>query len=723
MRALCGALCVIFCGALCIGFAEPPVARAHGTTDAVIEESDLTDTPPADYKINPATQGDAKDKKYNDYFLKEDLQTISIQIDENNLNYLFQNAADKPTVMAESVKVGDQEFGYVGLRTKGNYTLSHTVTDYAESDRFSFALNFGKYITEEKYGEEQTFFGCDKISLNNFFFDGSMMKEYCSMKLMTEMGLPAPQYGLAKVYINDRYYGVYFMVESMERSIIKQYKNAKGSDVSKYLTKPEDTTLKYDDAMDKYLTKDGSFDLSSVLKRDADGTYTATGLLAKQGELWEYDEDTLQDVAELLPDVLSWQKKLTGLSEGKDFSGDDIDVNSEAYLELLEQIMDVDEVVRYFAASSFLVQMDNMFVEQHNFGLYIDGDGKCMIVPWDYDLSFGCYFPSTAEATANFDLDTMYKTDGTGFAIGLNNEYAAGYEDYPLFHVIFQNKKLMEKYHQYMKDCAKVAALGGEIYSGKTFPPGFFHASIAGIQEKLIEAASEKLADNVYYVNHQRQPQGVRAALPNLSKIVAMRSVGVLLQAEGEDALVTGQGCHLETLGNAMPGSVTAQGKLAAVDAATGIFTIGDYASTWSKRAPELKVSALGSGDADYKMAEEALGSGGKLAVYEISDKAKSTDGYTLYIPFESAEEAAKMSVFRCDSGGLEKREAQTEDNFVVLREEELGCFAFIDNPDASASAVSRPGALYGLWILAGAIVVIAGLCIFIKKRKSLKKS
>ena len=62
----------------------------HGTTDKRITESMLANTPPSDYEIDKSIQGDAKDGVYNDYFLKDDVQTVSIEVDENNLNYLLQ---------------------------------------------------------------------------------------------------------------------------------------------------------------------------------------------------------------------------------------------------------------------------------------------------------------------------------------------------------------------------------------------------------------------------------------------------------------------------------------------------------------------------------------------------------------------------------------------------------------------------------------------------------
>lgn len=285
------------------------------------------------------------------------------------------------------------------------------------------------------------------------------------------MGLPTPQYGIAKLYINDAYYGVYFMVEGLDQALVAKHQQIKRKEVGEYITKPENTDLTYDERLDRFCREDGSFDLSEVLKQDKNGVYHATGILKDSSYLWEEDEETLQDVAQPLPTVLAWQKKLNQLAGGKAFDGTELDVNSETYIELLNEIMDVDEVVRYFATHSFLVQMDDMFVEQHNYGLYVDDNGKAMILPWDYDLSFGCYYPSTSELTANFDIDMMYKGGDERFfgATPLSAEEV--YAQFPLFYVIYQNTSLMEKYHGYMRECSKIAALGGTTTMGKSYEP------------------------------------------------------------------------------------------------------------------------------------------------------------------------------------------------------------------------------------------------------------
>ena len=94
----------------------------------------------------------------------------------------------------------------------------------------------------------------------------------------------------------------------------------------------------------------------------------------------------------------------------------------------------------------------------------------------------------------------------------------------------------------------------------------------------LFAAASEKLADNVYYMNNIKQPSGAKKGIPNLAKIIAMRSVGVVNQVNDEEAWVCTYGCDLSTLGNAVKGEAAKSGLLTAVDTATGIYVTAKYA-------------------------------------------------------------------------------------------------------------------------------------------------
>lgn len=650
-------LVLFLVSALISGMISPAASVAeakgsHGTVSGIITEEQLKNTPPSpdEYSVNMGTQGSAKDGRYDAWFLKDDIQTVRIEMDDVNLNYMLQNATDKPTVMTKKVTIGDQTVCYTGLKTKGNYTLART--DESDSDRFSFTINFGKYIKKKKgYEATQNFYGCNKISFNNFFFDKTMMKEYLALKLMTEMGVPTPQYGLAKLYINNEYYGVYFMVEAVDSSVLEQYLGQGSAQISDYLTKPEGTRLHYDEGLRIYKAADGSFTLDSLspaLAKNAKGDYVVdeSSLLAGQSGLWEDDPDTLKDVAEMIPTVLTWEERLNLLSRGKDFSGKAVDVNSSRYLELLGQIMDVDEVVRYFAVHSFIIQMDNMFNQEQNFGLYVDRSGKSLLIPWDYDLGWGCFHtPFDAESVANWDVDKMFTPDL------IQGSADSVYSDFPLFYVIYQNRSLMEKYHQYMKDCSLIASLGGKTSTGTFYDAGRFAAAIDVLMPKLQAAASEKLADHVYYMDHERernryrqcnQPSSLLRGLPNLSKVVAGRAVGVFSQISGIQTTVCGYGCDMSTIGNAGTGRPSNGGNLTIIDDKTGIFATAEYAQNqmWNNNAagPSLTVSKLSAEDEIFKAVKKKTNcdSDQNMEVYHMTNTKEPFSSYRIYIPVSS---------------------------------------------------------------------------------------
>lgn len=662
------------------------------------EERAEAPKPPAsfeEYKVNEKMQAEAKDGAYNRFFLKDALQTVSIEIEEEAFADILAHAVEKPSAMAESVTIGGETEWYVGLKTKGNYTLEHTAMDPNNSKRFSFSVNFGKYVKKKSHGEKQNFYGCNKISFNNFFFDKTQMKEFCSMMLMQEMGVVTPQFGLAKLYINGEYYGVYFMVESMDSSVIEQHFQLEKEEVSDYLTKPEDSSLLYEGKLfDSYLDKDGSFDLSGVLVQKEDGTWQAKEELDTVNYLWEKEEDTLQDVAEMLPTVLSWERRLNLLSKGMDFEGKKLDVNSDRYLELLGQVLDVDEVLRYFAAHSFLVQMDNMFTVYRNYGLYVDKNGRASLAAWDYDLSFGCYFPSIAENTANYDVDVMYKDDGAQWGEGNQNltlwagnaEHSQKeegicerYEEFPLFHVLYQNKKLRKQYRQYLRECTKIMALGGTTSRGKSYSPANANSYIEHFAPILKQAHEEPLGEDVYYVNDINQPADLEVGLPNLSRIIAMRAMSVMLQTEGTNSRVSGNGCDLSTLGNALWGASSNIGHLTVVDAATGISVRKKFLE--GETVPNLKVLLLGKKGETFGDIMRATGCEDEehLTAWQLTSLFQGKGEFTVYIPLEPGQDMEHIEAYSYEAGEAVKLKSSVEDNILIVNTEELEYIAMVN--------------------------------------------
>ncbi len=660
----------------------------HGTATEIITKDMLSNKAPKDYVINQEMQADAEDGLYSKYFLKEELQTVSVTIDENNFNYLLQNAMDEPYVMTESVTIGDQTIGYAGIKTKGNWTL--WATNESASDRFSFTINMGKFIKKKDYGAKQNFYGVDKISFNNMFHDKTAMKEYCAMRLMDEMGIPTPEYGMAKLYVNGDYYGVYFMVEAMDKSILERY--FESDDVSDYILKPEGTRFVYDEALNQYKDENGEFtmdSLSSVLYENEDGDYEAAGELLNSAALWEADDDTLQDVAEMLPTVLTWQDKLNLLSAGKDFEGNEIDVNSKKYIELLNEIMDVEETLKYFATHSFIVQQDNMFSNLQNYAFYVGEDGKSMMIPWDYDLGWGTYFdPYDAEGVANNDLDNMYSAYFNGYG---DMTAAEVYAQFPLVNVLFQNKKLWGKYYEYMEDCAKIAALGGTTTDGQVYEAGRFAEIIDELAPQLIEAAAEEMPANVFYTNGFVQPRDMAAGLPNLKKLIAMRSVGVWLQKNKVNSIVTGCSADLFTLGNAMTGTYSVSGTLTAVDAETGIFATANY-PVEGNIGPVLDVQTVDVTSEIFKNIKTKLGckNDEDLIVYAMSNTKNPESIYELYIPVSADFETKKTAVYEYNEDILTELKVKTEDNLYKVRTDDISYIVVANNCKPAKKAVVK---------------------------------
>ena len=83
-----------------------------------------------------------------------------------------------------SVVIDGESFGNVGLRAKGNTSLTQ-VESYG-NNRYSFKLEF------DHYESGQTYHGLDKLSLNNIIQDNTYMKDYITYRMMGEFGAVSP---------------------------------------------------------------------------------------------------------------------------------------------------------------------------------------------------------------------------------------------------------------------------------------------------------------------------------------------------------------------------------------------------------------------------------------------------------------------------------------------------------------------------------------------------
>ena len=114
----------------------------------------------------------------------------------------------------------------------------------------------------------------------------------------------------------------------------------------------------------------------------------------------------------------------------------------------LAESMDVDNILRYMAVQTFVVNLDSLSGSMaHNYYLYED-DGQLNIIPWDYNLAFGGFQSGSASETINFPIDTP-------FSSGVN------LADRQFFMALLENETYLAQYHDYLSQLVEEYVNGG----------------------------------------------------------------------------------------------------------------------------------------------------------------------------------------------------------------------------------------------------------------------
>lgn len=336
-----------------------------------------------------------------------------------------------------TVIIDNEVYKNVGIRAKGNTSLSSVAA--SGSERYSFKIEF------DHYDESKNYYGLDKISLNNIIQDNTYMKDYITYQLMGEFGVSAPLCSYSYITVNGEDWGLYLAVECVEESFLtRNY----GTDYGE-LYKPDSTgmgggrgngehfEMDEDSVPDKNLapgTGDppGGNDFGE--NTFAPGNSAGGG----QGGFGSNSDVKLQyidDDPDSYPNILDNAKT-------------DIDSTDEQRLiaslkqlsegETIEEIVDVESVIRYFVVHNFVCNEDSYTGTMvHNYYLY-EKDGKLSMIPWDYNLAFGGFSGGTdATDTINEPIDTPVSGDMS---------------DRPMIAWIFADEEYTELYHAYFSE-------------------------------------------------------------------------------------------------------------------------------------------------------------------------------------------------------------------------------------------------------------------------------
>ena len=208
--------------------------NASGNVGGSSDPVTVTDPLQAETTAAPADgeqEGSASELGYvSRLFASDRVHTVDIEISAEDWADLTANPTNK-TKYKVNITVDGETFESVSFATKGNTSLTSVASD-PDSDRYSFKVNFGKYV------KGRTYYGLNKLSLNNIYSDASYMKDYISYELFRQTGVDAPLTSYVWLTVNGNDHGLYLAIEDMSESYLERTADGEGE-----LYKPETEML------------------------------------------------------------------------------------------------------------------------------------------------------------------------------------------------------------------------------------------------------------------------------------------------------------------------------------------------------------------------------------------------------------------------------------------------------------------------------------------------
>lgn len=363
-----------------------------------------------------------------------------------------------------AVVIDGEAYKNTAIRAKGNTSLS--MVSAMDSDRYSFKLEF------DHYDSARTYYGLDKLSLNNIIQDTTYMKDYLTYRMMGAFGVNAPLCSYAYITVNGEDWGLYLAVEGIEDAFLRRnYGSGYGE-----LYKPDSMGFGGGRGNGR------EFNMEDFLNTDDGGSENQSrlpGFFSK-----DFDPGLLENAGPPSPPDGQDGRRDGGFGGGPGggMGSDDvklryIDDDPESYSNIfqnaktditeadqarliaalkalssgggLEDTLEIDEVLRYFVVHNFVCNGDSYTGSMvHNYYLY-EEDGRLSMIPWDYNLAFGTFQSQNASGAVNAPIDTP----------------VSGGDSRPMVDWIFDSPEYTALYHRYFREFLEVVDITGLIDS------------------------------------------------------------------------------------------------------------------------------------------------------------------------------------------------------------------------------------------------------------------
>lgn len=435
----------------------------------------------------------------------------TIEIEMEDWDSFLEGCTDEEYVSC-SLVIDQEACKNVAIRAKGNTSLT-SVASYG-NNRYSFKVEF------DHYDQSNTYYGLDKLCLNNIIQDNTYMKDYVTYQMMSGFGVDSPLCSYVYLTVNGEDFGLYLAVEGVEESFLERNY---GRDYGE-LYKPDSMSMGggrgngagfnpgiLEDAENQQMDS-GNAEEGAVNQQGNSDNAQETGNQQGNPEIpgnklpernmeiaeGEMPPGGIGMSGEGMPPGGMETGKGPGGPGGMSMDSDDVsliytddeydsysnifdnakteisDSDKDRLIDALKKlnegknidtVVDIEEVIRYFTVHNFVCNFDSYTGSMiHNYYLY-EKDGQLSMIPWDYNLAFGGFESGTdAEGLVNYSIDSPV-SGGT-------------VESRPMLAWIFADEEYTELYHQYFAEFIEQYFTSGEF-------------------EQMIDAVSEMIAPYV----------------------------------------------------------------------------------------------------------------------------------------------------------------------------------------------------------------------------------
>lgn len=288
-------------------------------------------------------------------FTYDGIHDIRISFDQENFwdSLLFYkeegDLIDQYTYMVASVDFNGKLIDSTGVRLKGNSSY------WGGGNKKSIKLKFNEFVSGQKLD------GLKKINLNNNFNDPTLMREKLFLDMLQRNGVPAPKCAYARVYLNGVYWGLYTMVDHVDKVFLLTHFNDK---------------------------------TGNLYKGDKDPGLPCADLSFHQ-DPWEYRNCYTRETNEISDDWSDLEELIYVINHAP----------LSNYSDALNPILNASSFINAWAANIAFVNVDSYVETGHNYYIYHNPrNDKFEWITWDVNEAFGLW-------NVGMPLDQLYNLD------------------------------------------------------------------------------------------------------------------------------------------------------------------------------------------------------------------------------------------------------------------------------------------------------------------------